>query len=82
LKKEINTFAQQKDWQRSVLAQGWTVGKDRGSALTAALGHALDFWTWHSLAIGQGLDDQDAAALMTQMVLGVVDDRKVGLEDL
>lgn len=66
---------QQKNWQRAVLAQGWPVAKDREAALSAALGHALDFYTWQSLAIGQGLEDEQAAALMTQMVLGVADDK-------
>jgi AcrR family transcriptional regulator len=66
---------QQKNWQRAVLAQGWAVATDREAAMTAALGHALDFYTWKSLAIGQGLEDQEAAALMTQMVQGVADQK-------
>ena len=34
----------------------------------AAIGHALEFSTWHSLARGQGLDDAEVAALMSKLV--------------
>ena len=36
--------------------------------LLAALGHALDFATWRSLARGQGLDDGRSVHLMVRMV--------------
>src|SRR2546422_326095 len=62
---------QQMDWQRGVLAQGWQVAEERRESLNAALGHAIDFWAWRSLADGQGLDDEKAAILMTEMVGGV-----------
>lgn len=64
-------MAQQRDWQRSVLAEGWQVPEDKRESLMAALGHAIDFWTWRSLTEGQGLDDEKAALLMTEMVDGV-----------
>ena len=35
------------------------------------LGHAIDFWAWRSLTEGQGLDDEKAALLMTEMVQGM-----------
>ncbi len=63
--------AQQRDWQRGVLAEGWEVADDRRDSLMAALGHAIDFWTWRSLTEGQGLDDEKAALLMTEMVQGI-----------
>jgi hypothetical protein len=63
--------AQQRDWQRGILAEGWQVVEERRESLMAALGHAIDFWTWRSLAEGQGLDDEKAAILMTEMVQGV-----------
>jgi AcrR family transcriptional regulator len=66
--------AQQRDWQRAALVEGWDVAEDRRQSLMAALGHALDFWAWRSLAEGQGLDDEKAALLMTEMVRGVADD--------
>jgi AcrR family transcriptional regulator len=34
----------------------------------AAIGHALAFETWHSVAVDQGLDDEEAAALMSRLV--------------
>ncbi len=64
-------LAQQRDWQRGALAEGWQVSDDRRESLMAALGHAIDFWTWRSLTEGQGLDDEKAALLMTEMVQGV-----------
>jgi len=36
--------------------------------LLAAVGHALDFATWRSLARGQGLDDGRAVEVMVRMV--------------
>ena len=37
--------------------------------LRAAIGHAVRFWTWHSLAKDQGLSTRDAAALAGDFVL-------------
>jgi AcrR family transcriptional regulator len=65
-------LAQQREWQRAILAEGWQVPEERQESLVAALGHAIDFWTWRSLTEGQGLDDEKAAILMTEMVQGVV----------
>lgn len=62
---------QEMEWQRRALAEGWQVADDRRELLTAALGHAIDFWTWRSLTEGQGLDDEKAALLMTEMVQGI-----------
>jgi AcrR family transcriptional regulator len=45
--------------------------RQRGRArrrVRAAIGHALAFETWHSLAADQGLDDEEAAALMWRLV--------------
>ncbi len=63
--------AQEMEWRRGVLAEGWPVAGDRRESLIAALGHAIDFWTWRSLTEGQGLDDEKAALLMTEMVEGL-----------
>jgi AcrR family transcriptional regulator len=68
-------LGEQRQRQRGILAQSWVVPTNREAALVAAIGHALDFWTWKSLVEGQGLDDQEAAALMTQMVQGVADEK-------
>jgi hypothetical protein len=64
-------LAQQRDWQRGILAEGWQVVEERRESLMAALGHAIDFWTWRSLSEGQGLDDEKASILMTEMVQSV-----------
>jgi AcrR family transcriptional regulator len=63
--------AQLMDWRRGVLAVGWHVADDGRESLMAALGHAIDFWAWRSLTEGQGLDDEKAALLMTEMVQGI-----------
>ncbi|HKW70420.1 MAG TPA: TetR/AcrR family transcriptional regulator [Candidatus Dormibacteraeota bacterium] len=65
-------YRQQAEWQRSVLAEGWRVPEDRQDWLLAALGHAIDFWSWCSLSLGQSLDDEKAALVMTEMVQGIV----------
>jgi AcrR family transcriptional regulator len=57
-------------WERMryVLATGWGVEDELLGLLLAALGHALDFQTWRSLARQQGLDDEQAIELMVGMV--------------
>ena len=62
---------QQRDWQRDVLASGWEIPDDRRESMLAAIGHAIDFWAWRSLTESQGLDDEKAALLMTDMVVGI-----------
>ena len=45
--------------------------QSRGRARTrerAAIGHALAFMTWRSLALDEGLDDAQAAELMVRLV--------------
>ena len=49
----------------SSAAGGWRTG---GSTLLAALGHALNFWTWRSLVGDQGLSDEEAVEVMVGMV--------------
>ncbi|HZF59865.1 MAG TPA: hypothetical protein VEZ19_15490, partial [Rubrobacter sp.] len=53
---------------RDILAAGWGARGRRRELLLAALGHALDFATWRSLARGQGLDDGRSVDLMVRMV--------------
>ena len=56
------------DASREVLMRG---RRSRGRARTrerAAIGHALAFTTWRSLALDEGLDDAAAAELMTRLV--------------
>jgi AcrR family transcriptional regulator len=60
------------DEVRSVLSDGWRIrGRDRAkrSALVrAAVGHATEFQTWHSLVRDQSLDDAQAVEAMAVMV--------------
>lgn len=49
------------------LAPGWC-GASEGTLVRAAIGHAVDFWAWRSLALGRGLSDAQAADLMLGMV--------------
>jgi hypothetical protein len=69
-------LGEQRQRQRDVLAQNWLVPMNREAVIAAAIGHALDFWTWKSLTENQGLGDDDAATLMAQMVQGVADDQE------
>jgi AcrR family transcriptional regulator len=39
----------------------------RSPALLAALGHAVSFWTWHSLCVEQALDNAAAVELMCEL---------------
>jgi AcrR family transcriptional regulator len=51
---------------RDGLARGWRARGRARTALLAAIGHALEFTTWRSLARSEGLDDEHAAELMTR----------------
>lgn len=53
---------------RSALAAGWTIDPQNEPVLQAALGHALDFTTWRSLARDHGLRDDQAVELMRDLV--------------
>jgi AcrR family transcriptional regulator len=50
-----------------ILEAAGPAGENR-PRLRAAVGHVISFWTWRSLAIGQGLSDADAIALAMGMV--------------
>ena len=60
-------------WNRFVetvgdeLQAAWAPGDDTRPRLTAAIGHALRFDTWRSLARLEGLDDAAAADLMVSL---------------
>lgn len=49
------------------LAAGWRVDAGAERVHRAALAHALDFWSWRSLA-ARGLDDAASARLMARLV--------------
>ncbi len=56
---------------RQILAEAWPVSESGRDRLLLAIGHALDFWAWLSLA-ELGLADDEAAGLMVDMVRGVI----------
>jgi hypothetical protein len=59
------------NWKRtwsSAVVEGWDTEGERGEALLAAIGFALDFQTWRTLARGQGLDEDQAVELMAGML--------------
>jgi AcrR family transcriptional regulator len=67
-------YLQYWDRARYTLATGWRAEDQRLKMLLAALGHALDFWTWRSLVHEQGLTDEQAMELMVGMVRSLVGD--------
>jgi AcrR family transcriptional regulator len=55
----------------AVLAEGWPVSESARPRLLTAIAHAFSFWAWVSMA-DLGLSEDAAAALMLDMVRGVV----------
>lgn len=57
-------------WQEAfqVLLEPWLTAGSPNATMIAALRHALDFQTWHSLVQRQGLGDKEAAELMVRLV--------------
>jgi hypothetical protein len=52
----------------AALAEGWPTYGDRGrERLRAVIAHALGHATWRSLAVGAGLDDDEAAELLVRL---------------
>jgi AcrR family transcriptional regulator len=56
------------DEMRDALASGWGRRGRRRELLLAALEHALDLGTWHSLVRQRGLADRDAIELLAGLV--------------
>ena len=44
------------------------LGKTQRRAMRAAIGHALDFWTWHSLVVRRGLNNHEAIDVARRFV--------------
>jgi AcrR family transcriptional regulator len=59
---------QASEHQRDVLLAAFG-SSPRRQRLRAVLGHALSFWTWHSLCTDNGLSNRAAVDLMTGLVL-------------
>ena len=58
---------------RQRLSEGWNVRGRRRDRLEAALGHALRFETWQSLAQEERLPDANAAELMVELARTVAE---------
>ena len=43
-----------------------------GRLLRAVARHLVDFWTWRSLEVGQGLDDREVATIAVRLLTAVV----------
>lgn len=56
---------------RDVLAAPFGGTEDEHRRLRAVIGHAISFWTWRSLCLGQGLTDTEAVDAMTGMALAI-----------
>lgn len=67
LRDVMSDYVQAIRAMREALLPGWVA--DDPALLRGALGHALHFGTWHSLAIDQGLSDEQASALLEPMVV-------------
>jgi hypothetical protein len=57
---------------RDVLLEGRHASARRRTELRAAIGHALRFMTWRSLARESHLSEKDAVQLMVSLVLKAV----------
>jgi AcrR family transcriptional regulator len=68
VKKTFAAFRGYLDAAADVLAAGRRLRGRRALAVRAALGHAVSYSTWKSLAREQGLDDGQAAGLMCRLV--------------
>jgi AcrR family transcriptional regulator len=67
-------YLQHWDRARYALVTGWGAEDQRLKTLLAALGHALDFWTWRSLVHEQSLTDEETIELMVGMVRSLMRD--------
>ena len=68
------SYLQHWDRARYALVTGWGAEDQRLKRLLAALGHALEFWTWRSLVHERGLTDEEAIEVMLGMVRSSVRD--------
>jgi AcrR family transcriptional regulator len=54
-----------------VLTAPFGSADDEHRLLRAVIGHAISFWTWHSLCLDQDLTDTEAVHAMTGMILAI-----------
>jgi AcrR family transcriptional regulator len=70
LQRRLGDFYGYLDAVRAILVAGRGLRGRRARVVRAAIGHALAFPTWRSLTHEQGLGDDDAAALMCELIEG------------
>ena len=68
LQRSLRRYRDYLDAARDTLMAGRRLRGRARSRTRAAIGHALAFTTWRSLAREQGLDDAEAARLMARLV--------------
>jgi hypothetical protein len=62
------------DAQRvDIIIAGMKSSKAARRRLRAAIGHALDFWTWRSLVADQGLSTKEAIGVAVRFVTACFD---------
>lgn len=66
----LGGFRQYLEAARETLMAGRSADGSTRRQLRAALGHALAFQTWRSLAIDQGLEDREVVQLMSRLATG------------
>jgi AcrR family transcriptional regulator len=67
------TGDEQLDRTAELLAAGFRRRGKHGERLRSLVRLAVDFWTWKRL-VGDGLDDAEAAGLMTQVITALADE--------
>lgn len=68
--RQFDQFRDYFDAASQVLLAGWDEAAGHDALRRAAVGHALAFTTWRSLTREQGLERDEAVALMTRVILG------------
>lgn len=69
LPEVVRSFFEQPGRLREVLILGWQMHGTSDSLLRAALGLAVDFGTWRTLARDQSLDEEQTVELMVKLVV-------------
>jgi AcrR family transcriptional regulator len=78
VRRNFRTFHQFMAAAGEILLAGRGVRGHARRRTLAAIGHALDFTTWQSLARDNGLDDREAVDLMTMLVAAAGSREPVG----
>jgi AcrR family transcriptional regulator len=72
LQDALRPYSQHWTRTREVLGANWNIQGDQHLLLSAAIGHAIAFQTWHSLVQEQGLGNAQAIELMVALIRDVL----------